>query len=94
MSQNQYNIISNLRKYRKLTGLTLMQLAELTGFTSTSLSQWERGSRFPNMHNAIVIIDTLNEILCKMKAAGFSVKPDLTLDSIWEIKKNTDLKDQ
>jgi DNA-binding XRE family transcriptional regulator len=89
MSENQCNIISNLRKYRRFTGLTLMRLAKLTGFTTTSLSQWEKGKRFPNLYNAIVIINVLNEVLGKRKNSGFNVKPGLTLDSIWEIKNNT-----
>ena len=94
MAKNQYNIISNLRKYRHLAGLTLMQLAELTGFTITSLSQWEKGDRVPNISNAIIIINILNEILCEMKKTGFPVKPGLTLDSIWEIKNNTEVETQ
>lgn len=88
MSHNQYYIISNLRKYRKLTDLTLAQFSELTGLTITSLSHWERGDRFPNMHKAVVIINALNEKLRKMKNFGFPVKPDLTFDKIWEIKYN------
>lgn len=51
---------TRIKDARKAAGLTQEQLADATGMTQKSVSQWETGSRKPNMDTLRVIATTCN----------------------------------
>ena len=61
---------SNLKKLRKEAGLTLQQLADITGGTKAQLSLLENEKRTPLLKNAYAIAKAL----------------DVTVFQIWEDK--------
>ncbi|MBQ7049421.1 MAG: XRE family transcriptional regulator, partial [Firmicutes bacterium] len=63
----QKNLAKNLKKYRKLRGLTQIELAERLFVTAQNVSKWEMGKSVPDLDN-----------LCKL-AAAFDVSPDRLL---------------
>ena len=50
----------NLRYYRKARGITSAKLAEKVGVTEASISNYERGLRYPNYETLEAIADELN----------------------------------
>ena len=50
----------NVKKYRKLSGLTQEQLAEIIGVEVISVSSIETGRYFPSPENLLKIAETLN----------------------------------
>lgn len=68
MAQENYRWVPNeLKKYRKITGLSQKDVAKLLGFKNTSrISLWEKGVGMPNLLNVAklssiysVLVDTL-----------------------------------
>ena len=64
----KYEIGSRIRKFRKETGLTQEQLAEMIGISKSRISNWEQGINRPDA-------DILAE-LCK----ALKVSPSVLLD--------------
>ena len=61
------NLSHNLRKYRKIRGLTQAQLADLVYVAAQNVSKWELGTTYPDINN-----------LCKL-AEALKVSPDSLL---------------
>lgn len=49
------NIGENIKKYRKIRGLTQKELAELCGLATGTIQQYELGKRTPNINTIIEI---------------------------------------
>lgn len=49
-----------LREYRKLRGMTQLELANIIGMTKSSISNYEAGTSAPNDHTLIKIFNALN----------------------------------
>ena len=60
----QSHIADNLKKYRKLKGLTQSELAKKLYVTAQNVSKWETGKSVPDLEN-----------LCKISEV-FGVSPD------------------
>ena len=63
----QSNVADNLKKYRKLKGLTQSELAKQLYVTAQNVSKWETGKSVPDLEN-----------LCKISEV-FGVSPDRLL---------------
>lgn len=63
----QKNLAYNIKKYRKLRGLTQQELAKQLFVTAQNVSKWETGKSVPDVDN-----------LCKL-AEVFSISPDRLL---------------
>lgn len=50
----------HLREWRKRRGLTLQQVADLTGVELAAISRYERGEREPNVSKILVLARALN----------------------------------
>ena len=80
------NLGLKLRERRKQEGLTLVELAELTGVDTSYLGRIENGKRFPSAHILIKLAEPLQytqeELL---KLAGY-LSPDRTDNRISKFK--------
>ena len=75
----------NIKKYRKLNGLTQEQLAESIGVEVISISSIETGRYFPAPENLVKIAETLNIPIKYL----FDFKSEQNCDEIWsEISSN------
>ncbi|MGL4912308.1 MAG: helix-turn-helix domain-containing protein [Romboutsia sp.] len=78
---NEVDISKNITEYRKIKGLTIKDLAKLTGVTSSLLSQIEKGTANPSM-NTLKKIATALEI----PLFNFFINDNLTEDIV--VRKN------
>lgn len=54
MEGNQHRIPNRLRRFRRITGLTQIEVAEKLGLTSVDrVSIWEKGTGMPNSINLL-----------------------------------------
>lgn len=53
-------IAKNIRKYRKLKGMTQVQLAEALGLQQYNITNYERGTRLPSADKILEIAKVLN----------------------------------
>ena len=70
-----HDIPNGLRAARTRAGMTQEELAEASGVTRRSLSNWEAGRFCMSLEEAIMIADALNiplDTLAKRKAKVFS----------------------
>ena len=70
MDINQ-TISQNLTKYRKLAGITQLELAQMLNYSDKAISKWERGESLPDIAVLMQIADifqiTLNELCYQQK---------------------------
>lgn len=62
----------NVKAIRESKGITQVQLAELSGFHRTYISQIERGLRNPNLLNISILTDALNTNVSSLLENVFS----------------------
>jgi transcriptional regulator with XRE-family HTH domain len=56
MAVQRKRIPNMLKRYRKLAGYSQKDVAAILGFRSAArISSWERGSKFPSIHNSIAL---------------------------------------
>lgn len=64
-------VVENLIYYRKLNGLTQLQLAEKLNYSDKAISKWERGESLPDLFIISCIADiygiTLNDMITSKK---------------------------
>jgi len=76
------NLGLKLRERRKQEGLTLTELAELTGVDTSYLGRIENGKRFPSAHILLKLAEPLQYTQAELlKLAGY-LSPDRTDDRI------------
>lgn len=64
------NLAANIRKYRKMHGLTQSQLAQKVFVTSQNVSKWELGVSMPDVNNLCKISEILSISVDKLLCAG------------------------
>jgi transcriptional regulator with XRE-family HTH domain len=61
----------SIRKARKAKGYSLEAVAHISGVSVTTIAQWERGERSPNLATLILVADvldiTLDELVGRSK---------------------------
>lgn len=55
-----FNVGENIKKFRKLKGLTQKELAEKLGITQKSVAQYERTNKLPKLETLLYIADALD----------------------------------
>jgi len=55
-----FNVGENIKKYRKLKGLTQKELADKLGIKQQSVAQYERTGRLPKLATILYIADALD----------------------------------
>ena len=55
-----FNVGENIKKFRKLKGLTQKELAEKLGITQQSVAQYERTNKLPKLETLLYIADALD----------------------------------
>lgn len=75
-------ISQNLTKYRKLAGITQLELAQMLNYSDKAISKWERGESLPDISVLMQIADifqiTLNELCYETKTPETQIKPKST----------------
>lgn len=89
MDDLSLEIGKNIRKYRKLKGLTLEKLAEILGTETNYLGQCERGERRFSLDKLIDLIEyfgiTANDIIPLPNTEGKNENQEVLLKEIHEI---------
>ena len=67
---------ANIRKYRKLAGLTQEKLAELVGCSNSHIGQIENGRGIPSLETTVAIANALGVLVDQLIKAN-SEKPEL-----------------
>jgi len=71
ISKGYAELGSRLRAWRKEQGLPLKHVAQDLGVSISVISQWERGHRYPSIHNLQRIADylgiPLSMVFCRRK---------------------------
>ena len=78
-NKNIYDTVRiNIRKYRKLKGMTQQELADKLGVTDRAISHWENGRRLPDYSLLKELCDTLsisiNELFAGEKISNENYK--------------------
>ncbi|AYA98873.1 helix-turn-helix domain-containing protein [Lachnoanaerobaculum umeaense] len=55
-----FNVGENIKKFRKLKGLTQKELAEKLGITQQSVAQYERTNKLPKLETLLYIANALD----------------------------------
>ena len=74
---------NNLKKYRNIANMKLVELSHETGIHLTTLHAYERGSTIPSVLYAVRLVEVLNNKIKELENDGLSVKADLTFEKIW-----------
>lgn len=70
------NIGENIKKYRKMRGLTQRKLAELCGLATGTIQQYELGKRTPNIDTIIKISEKLEVTVDNLMSQFEFMSPD------------------
>lgn len=72
-------ISQNLSKYRKLAGITQLELAQMLNYSDKAISKWERGESLPDITVLMQIADifhiTINELCYQSDANKVEQQP-------------------
>ena len=76
----------NIRKYRKMAGMTQDQLAEKAGLSTNYLGGVERGEKTPSLETFIDIVNALgisaDFLLCDILENGYQVKASVLAEKL------------
>lgn len=76
----------NIRKYRKLSGMTQDELAEKAGLSTNYLGSIERGEKTPSLETFIEITNAIgisaDYLLCDVLEKGYQVKASILAEKI------------
>ena len=80
---------STIRKYRKISGISVSELARRTGVTTTAASNWDHGTSFPRSEALARVAEAIGVTPQDLMAVRTDSRPQLSDDSVGGILQVT-----